>query len=126
MDINLIIKITSAVFLTIVLLTLVIYFWHNYSEKILNKLDGALKDDSKATVWSLQRLNSFQPVIISNICVWGFWLYASIFVGKMIEIPDSVLILYGSANGLAGLFKVWQAKYEKQSNKQAEQGTTAQ
>lgn len=115
MDGLLIFKIVLASFLVVCFVIGVFLFIQSkFFIPFINRIDGALKEAELADLWSLQRFNSFVLVLISNLLVWGYWIIGSIFAGKMLDIPESVLILYGSANGIAGIFKVFQKKYERE------------
>ena len=47
-------------------------------------------------------------VILSNFVIFGVWIGLSIYFGKLLEIPQSVIILYGIANGIFVTGKTFQ------------------
>ena len=47
-------------------------------------------------------------VLLSNFIIFGSWLGLSIYFGKLLEIPESVIILYGIANGISVTGKMFQ------------------
>lgn len=103
--------------LAIIMLLLMIYglrkFFKskNYS-KLLDRIDGSLRESSSETIWSLTRFLTLATAILSNIIFWFAFLFGSIIAGRILEIPDSVVFVYLSINGIQGLVKVFQKKYE--------------
>ncbi|OGU56268.1 MAG: hypothetical protein A2V66_07185 [Ignavibacteria bacterium RBG_13_36_8] len=89
-----------------------------YWEPLLKKLDTML-DEGKKKKWSSPRFNLFTTIIASNVAVWGIFFFLCIWEGEFVEIPASVLALYGTANGLAGIIKNWSKSEEtKQIDKE--------
>jgi len=66
----------------------------------------------KDTEHSSQRFTLLISSLISNILVFGVWTAICFKKGEMVTIPDGVFILYGIANGVTMLGKVFQKKIE--------------
>jgi hypothetical protein len=70
-------------------------FWN----KLLSRLSSLFKNGG--TNWSSVRFSFIVTVIISNICFWGIWTGLSIFQNTILTIPESVIVIYCLANGIA-------------------------
>ena len=71
-------------------------------------IDNLLSPDEKSM--SSMRFSFLLSVIISNLTIFGLWFVLSIIKGELLVIPESVFILYGSANGLSISGKIIQKK----------------
>lgn len=69
--------------------------WDKFWDKFFTMF---YEDDS--LWWSSMRFSFIFTMLLSNLCVWLTWLVISICEGKMVDIPQSVLALYGIANGI--------------------------
>lgn len=58
------------------------------------------------------RFNLIVSAITSNILIIGLWAYLSYTANELKAIPESVIILYGIANGIPLTGKLIQKKYE--------------
>ena len=65
---------------------------------------------------SAMRFSFVLAVVISNFVVFGVWLGLSIANNEILSIPESVLVLYGLANGVAFGSKITQSNIESKSN----------
>jgi hypothetical protein len=81
-----------------------------FFDKLWYNMSGLLKNGSER--WSSIRFAFLLSVIFSNIVIFGIWATLSIMSLQMIIIPESVLILYCLANGIATTGKIWQKNIE--------------
>jgi hypothetical protein len=65
-------------------------------------------------------------VIISNFAIFGIWVGLSIYSGAVLEIPESVLILYCLSNGLSFSGKIFAKYLEGKKTDQTEQNKNSQ
>jgi len=63
---------------------------------------------SDPTSVSSTRFAFLLAVILSNFVIFGVWIGLSLYFGKLLEIPESVIILYGIANGISVTGKMFQ------------------
>jgi hypothetical protein len=64
-------------------------------------LKSALNDGSNPAVVSMTRLNTLLVLISTIVLPMVLWFELSCLVGKMVEIPGSVIGFIGAANGIA-------------------------
>jgi len=67
--------------------------------KLLTKLSGMLQNAGPR--WSSTRFAFILAVILSNFIIFGLWLGLSINQQELLPIDNSILILYGLANGIS-------------------------
>jgi len=82
----------------------------NFINKLLSKLSSIFKNGSAN--WSSVRFAFIMTVVLSNICFWGIWVGLSIYQNKILEIPQSVIVIYGISHGLSFGSKLVQKKME--------------
>ena len=63
--------------------------------------------------WSSNRVAFIFTMVLSNIIMWGAILYLVIVNSAFPDIPNSIVMLYGLANGIASVSKVWQKREER-------------
>ena len=57
---------------------------------------------------SAQRLNFLATAAISNLTFWGIWAWLCLHRDAVLEIPDSIIVIYGIANGISMVGKLGQ------------------
>jgi len=72
---------------------------------------------------SSTRFSFLLCVIISNLSIFLVWSYMSILEGHMVDIPESVIILYCLANGIIYTGKLFQKNIEVLGNSGTKQKT---
>ena len=80
---------------------------------IWKKLESMLITNGEKTSWSSNRVAFLFTMILSNIVIWGAIIYLIILNGAFPDIPQSIVIIYGAANGIASIAKVWQKREER-------------
>jgi len=84
---------------------------------ILSKLSSLLKDNARDNSWSSTRFSLLFTVLISNISIFGIWVFVCIVKKEIISIPADIITLYSLANGITMSGKVIQTRHElKYSN----------
>lgn len=75
----------------------------NYILKIVklfsSKVSGMISNGS--LFWKTVRFNLFFTMIISNVSIFGIWIALCIIKSEILSIPESVVLLYATANGIA-------------------------
>lgn len=88
-----------------------------FFNKIFSTLKALIRLDSTV---SSQRFSFLFTVILSNVAIIGTWVVLSFYNKRLIEIPESVLVLYGFANGLSMATKLVQNKQENKTEDKKE------
>lgn len=83
----------------------------NFWNKLLSKLSSLFKD-GKDHLWSSTRFAFIITVILSNLSFWGVWIGLSVYRHELQPIPDSVVVIYCLANGIASSLKLIQKPME--------------
>lgn len=87
-----------------------------FKDKIFQRLLQSGKDSLSSV-----RLAFLYSVFISNLLIFGCWIYLSISSFQMIPIPESVLVFYALANGISTGGKIWQKFLEGKDKETCEQ-----
>ncbi len=89
-----------------------------YYRVILRKIDGMLTEKGsqrgKRAVWSSRRFAYLFPIILSNFIIWGCFIFLSFLNNKMPDIPEMVVWLYATANGVPVAGLTYYKKFEKE------------
>lgn len=85
---------------------------NEFIDKLLHNISGIFKNGSDR--WSSMRFAFILSVIISNNIIFGAWIGLSFMKHKLVEIPESVLVLYALANGISYAGKTTQRYIEKE------------
>lgn len=81
-------------------------------KKILSRLSSLLKEGDNDQ-WSSTRFSLLFTVLISNICIFGVWVYISISQKQLAPITSEIITVYSLANGITLTGKVVQKWREK-------------
>jgi hypothetical protein len=81
-------------------------------KKILSRLSSLLKDGSDEH-WSSTRFILLFTVLVSNICIFGAWVFVSISQKHLASISSELITIYSLANGITLTGKVVQKWREK-------------
>lgn len=81
-------------------------------KKLLSKLSSLLQENNDGQ-WSSTRFALLFTVLISNICIFGVWIYISISQKQMAPISSNLITIYSLANGITLTGKVVQKWREK-------------
>jgi len=71
----------------------------NFWNKLLSKLSSLFKNGGAN--WSSIRFAFIVAVMLSNFAFWGIWAGLSIAKHELQPVPDSVVVVYSLANGIA-------------------------
>jgi hypothetical protein len=82
-------------------------FW----EKLISKISSLFKNGGPN--WSSIRFAFIVSVMLSNFAFWGIWTGLSIYNGEIQKVPESVIVIYCMANGIAVGSKLAQKPMEK-------------
>lgn len=82
-------------------------------KKMFTRLLQEGKDSLSST-----RFSFLFSVLVSNISIFGCWLILSCISNTILPIPESVVVLYGLANGLSFSGKVFQRWIEGKNEKE--------
>lgn len=80
---------------------------------IWKKLESMVITNGEKSSWSSNRVAFLFTMILSNVIVWGAIVYLTLLNGAFPDIPQSIVIIYGAANGIASIAKVWQKREER-------------
>lgn len=83
----------------------------NFWDKLLSRLSSLFKNGG--TNWSSVRFAFIIAVMLSNFAFWGIWSGLSIGKHELQPIPESVIVIYCLANGIAAGSKLLQKPMEK-------------
>ena len=84
----------------------------NFWNILITKVSSIFKDGTD-DMWSSVRVVFIFTIVLSNLVLWGIWGGISIAKHQLQRIPQSVIVLYTSANGVTATTKIWQKKIEK-------------
>lgn len=84
-------------------------------KKIFSKLSSLLKDGQDNN-WSSTRFTLLFTVIISNVSIFGVWMFVCLWQKQMITIPSEIITIYSLANGITLTGKVIQTRHELKYN----------
>ena len=79
---------------------------------IFSKLSSLLKDNSKDNSWSSTRFTLLFTVLISNLSIFGIWVFVCFVKKELVNIPADIITLYSLANGITISGKVIQTRHE--------------
>lgn len=77
------------------------------------KLQTALVEDPNDGYWSANRVAYILTMFISNFIVWAGILILIIVNMSFPDVPDGVIMIYGIANGVSSISKVFQKREER-------------
>lgn len=77
------------------------------------RFETMLFEDANDQMWSATRAAFIFTTLLSNIALWFGIVYLIIQNNTFPIIPDTIVVLYGVANGIASLTKVMQKKQER-------------
>lgn len=83
------------------------------TSSIWKKLETMFVVNGGPGTWSSNRVAFIFTMVLSNIIMWGAVLYLVIINSAFPDIPNSIVMLYGLANGIASVSKVWQKREER-------------
>jgi len=83
----------------------------NFINKLLSRLSSLFKNGG--VNWSSVRFAFLLAVILSNFSFWGVWVGLCIYKLTIMAIPESVIVIYCLANGIAVGSKLVQKPMEK-------------
>lgn len=86
---------------------------NNIIKPFLKKLETSFMTDPTTKFWSSNRVAYLFTVFLSNIIIFSAILYYVINSGDLPIIDSSILAIYGLANGIPQVAKVWQKKEEQ-------------
>ena len=86
----------------------------NFWNKLLSRLSSLFKNGG--VNWSSVRFAFLLAVILSNFAFWGIWSGLSISKKELQLVPESVIIIYCLANGIAVSSKLIQKPMEKKKD----------
>ena len=86
---------------------------NNIINPIWKKIETVFIVNGGPGSWSSNRVSFIFTMLISNIIVWGAILYLVIVNSEFPNIPDSIVVIYGLANGIASAAKLWQKREER-------------
>jgi len=109
-------------FLLIGLILLVIAFNKfrktSYFDKAVERFDGMLMEKDNKSLWSSRRFTVVFPIVLSNMVVWGALFFIIIINAKIPEVPETIIYLYATANGIASTVATLFRKYDKAGSEQ--------
>ena len=82
-----------------------------FFNKLISKLSSLFKNGGSN--WSSIRFAFIIAVILSNFAFWGIFTGLSIYKQEIQKIPESVIVIYCMANGIAVGGKLTQKTMEK-------------
>lgn len=85
----------------------------NIPNPIWKKIESIFVVNGGPGTWSSNRVAFIFTMVISNIIIWGAIATLVIMNSAFPDIPDSIVMVYGLANGIASVSKVWQKKEER-------------
>ena len=62
---------------------------------------------------SSTRFSLLVCMLLSNISIFSVWVYLCLSKGSLVDIPESVIVIYSVANGISITGKLVQKKLEK-------------
>jgi hypothetical protein len=71
---------------------------------------------SESGALSAQRFNFLATAAISNLVFWGVWATLCFHGSKILEIPDSIIVIYSLANGISMAGKLGQYGMQSKGN----------
>jgi hypothetical protein len=80
-------------------------------KKLLSKLSSLFKD-GKTPDWSSIRFSFLLTSVVSTLAFWIVWIVLCSINNKMIEIPESVIVLYCVSHGISSVGKLVQKNQE--------------
>ena len=81
---------------------------------------------SESGTLSAQRLNFLATAAISNLVFWGVWAILCFHGCKILEIPDSIIVIYSLANGISMVGKLGQYGMQSKGNGNGKNPTIVQ
>lgn len=81
----------------------------NFLNRLFGFVAGFFKTDGNL---SSQRAAFLLSVVISNLAIFGVWIVLSYINKTIVPINESILVLYGLANGISVTSKLIQTKLE--------------
>jgi len=85
----------------------------NISKSFWEKFQTMFIEDASDGFWSSNRVAFIFTMFLSNLVMWGSILYLVIANSAFPIIPQGVIFIYGIANGVASVAKVWQKREER-------------
>jgi len=85
-----------------------------FFNKLMSNLSSVFKNGGKN--WSSVRFAFIIAVMLSNFAFWGVWTCLSIAKKDIYPVPESVIVIYCLANGIAVSSKLGQKPMEKKAN----------
>lgn len=80
-----------------------------------NRIDRLLIENTKDGLWSTTRFSFIFTVVVSNLVIWLLIVIYFIANNKFPDVPESMVWMYASANGVAGMTKVASKITEKKN-----------
>jgi len=80
-------------------------FWERFQTMFI--------EDESDGFWSSNRFSFIVTMFLSNVIMWGSILFLVIMNLAFPAIPESIVVLYGLANGVASAAKVFQKREER-------------
>jgi hypothetical protein len=85
-------------------------------DKLVSKLSSIFKANETSSNWSSIRVAFIYTVLVSNLVFWGIWGWLSLAKHECLRVPQSVILIYASANGISTGGKIWQKNQEAKKN----------
>lgn len=92
--------------------------FNNFISRIISALSSkiAIILSSEVSIKNTVRVNLIFTAIISNLSIFGVWIILSSIKGELLPIPESIIILYTAANGIALTGKTAEKIQEQKQN----------
>lgn len=91
--------------------------------KLLSRLSSLLKD-GQDDQWSSTRFTLLFTVLLSNLCIFGVWVFICIHNKELIVIPNEIITIYSLANGITLSGKLIQTRHELKYSKKDDESKT--
>lgn len=84
-----------------------------FKHELFNKIQGMFIENSDDGLWSSSRVVFVFTATLSNIILWVGILYLLIKNSNFPIVPESIIVVYGVANGITSISKILQKKQER-------------
>jgi hypothetical protein len=82
--------------------------------KLFSHISSLFKNGSP--YWSSTRFAFILSVVISNVSIFGLWIFLSIMNNMLLPIDSSIIVIYAICNGLLSAAKLIQKPMENHSS----------